>query len=57
MKLGVEEDTVVQCFNLLLQASFLITKVPLYLKNSASTAAALKAATWSVLDTPTLNLA
>ena len=58
MKLGIKQNTVAQCFNLFLQAPFLILKVPLYLKNSASTAATLSVAAWSNLwlDTPTPNL-
>ena len=49
MKLRIKQNTVAQCFNLFLQASFLILKVPLYLKNSASTAAALRVAAWSTV--------
>ena len=41
MKLRIKEKTVAQYFNLFLQASFLILKVPLFLKNPASTAATL----------------
>ena len=41
MKLGIKQNTVAQCFNLFLQASFLTPKVLLCLKNSASTAATL----------------
>ena len=58
MKLGIKRNTVAQCFNLFLQAPFLILKVPLYLKNSVSTAATLWVAAWSIvwLDTPAPNL-
>ena len=49
MKLGIKRNTVTQCFNLFLQAPFLILKVPLYLKNSASTAATLWVAAWSIV--------
>ena len=58
MKLGIKRNTVAQSFNLFPQAPFVILKVPLYLKNSASTAATLWVAAWSILwlDTPTPNL-
>ena len=47
MKLGKEQNTVAQCFNLSLQASFLIPKVH-------SSGCSLVDCVW--LDTPTLNL-
>ena len=58
MKLVIKQNTVVQCFNLFLQAFFLVPKVPLCLKNSASTTTTLWVTACSIvwLDTPTPNL-
>ena len=49
MKPRVKKNTVAQCFSLFLHAPFLILKVPLRPKNSASTAATLWGAIWPIV--------